>query len=324
MSQPEPEDWERQRLERAQRREQELRRLQRQRRLVGLGLLAVLAGVAAIVAVILLRGGSSHATKASAGRRSASTRRRKSGPARSRPRHVPTLALPANPPLRTVRVPILTYHRVNPLRPGAGAVEADLTIEPDVFAAEMAAIDRAGYHTVTQRQLFNALFKGAKLPPKPVLITADDGYMDDVKHILPVLKKHGMKATFYIITDRFKEPGFMNEDQVRALDQAGMDIGSHTHSHVDLTALSGAALRSEVAGSKRSLERVVGHPVQFFCYPSGRFDDAVVAAVRKADYVLAVTTQFGTSASSKAPLEIPRLHVGRGSTPQSVLALLGS
>jgi hypothetical protein len=127
--------------------------------------------------------------------------------ARPAPRRVTALVAPANAPSKSVKVPVLTYHRVNPLRKGANAIETDLTVEPATFTKEMLALKAKGYHSITQRQLFDALYTGGALPSKPVLITVDDGYVDDVKHILPALRGVGYKATFFIITDRFKEPG---------------------------------------------------------------------------------------------------------------------
>jgi peptidoglycan/xylan/chitin deacetylase (PgdA/CDA1 family) len=238
------------------------------------------------------------------------------------PRRVASLVPPANAPARSIRVPVLTYHRVNPLRAGANAVETDLTIEPRDFQAQIEALASAGYRSITQEQLFGALYRGRPLPPKPVMLTVDDGYVDDVRNILPVLRRAGMKATFFIITDRFREPGFMSPDQIRELDRAGMDIGDHSHTHTDLTALSGEALRAEVAGSRRRLERVLGHRVWAFCYPSGRHDDAVAQAVRDAGYTFAYTTEGGDVASTDGRLTIPRFHVGRGTSPQTLLSLI--
>lgn len=313
------------RQERARRRAAERGRARLQRRLAALGL-AVLIALAGGAAALLLTAGGRERPAPTGVAQKAPRGSQSGGGNGSQPaaRTVPALRLPANPAPRSVDLPILTYHRVNPLRPGAGAVETDLTIEPADFAVQMRAIHAAGYHTVTQRQLFEALFKGAKLPSRPVLLTFDDGYVDGVKHILPVLERHRMKGTFYMITSRFEEPGFMNQAQLRELDRAGMDIGSHTVDHVDLTTLPPGALAGELRRSKAKLERVLGHPVQFFCYPSGANNPTVAAAARRAGYVTAVTTRFGTSASARAPMTIPRLHVGRGSSPASVVALLRS
>jgi peptidoglycan/xylan/chitin deacetylase (PgdA/CDA1 family) len=99
-----------------------------------------------------------------------------------------------------------------------------------------------------------------------------------------------------------------------------MDIGAHTRTHVPLNAVPAPEMRNQVVGSKRDLQRVLGHFVYFFAYPYGAFSPAVVAEVRRAGFVLAVTTQGGTTESSLAPLTMPRIHVGRAQTPAGVIA----
>ena len=233
------------------------------------------------------------------------------------------LALPARFTPRTVRIPILTYHRVHRYATELKKSQPDLTVEPESFRAQMQALHDGGYRTITQRQLFDALYRGAALPAKPVLVSVDDGYVDDVTEILPVLRRLGMTATFYVITGRLHEQGFVNPDQVRQLEAARMDIGAHTRTHVNLPALPEAARRSEIDGSAADLRGVLGHPVYWFAYPYGAFSPPVVDEVRRAGFLLAVTTKAGVTASTAAPLEVPRIHVGRNATAASVLSLVG-
>jgi peptidoglycan/xylan/chitin deacetylase (PgdA/CDA1 family) len=216
------------------------------------------------------------------------------------------------------------YHRVHLFATELKKSVPGLTVEPSVFRAEMAALARGGFHTVSQDQLYEALFHGRPLPRKPVLITVDDGYIDGIKEILPVLRAHHMVATFYIITGRFHEPGFLNATEVRRLDAAGMDIGAHTQTHADLPPLPAAVRRREIAGSRRDLERVLGHPVYYFAYPYGAENSTVVSEVRRAGFVLAVTTAGGTRESSLAPLTMPRIEVVRTQTAGGVLACLSA
>ncbi len=234
-------------------------------------------------------------------------------------RTVPALIAPSNSPAQSVRVPVLTYHRVAPL---SAVGLTDLKVEPSNFVAELAALQTGGYHTISQIQLFDALYKGAKLPPKPVIISVDDGYVDDITRILPALQRFHMVATFFVITGRTTEPGFLTTGQIRQLDQAGMDVGDHTAHHVDLRLLTATQLRTETAGSKRVLEQVLGHPVYYFAYPFGAYNDAVVKAVRAAGFTLAYSTAGGTTESTAAPLTMPRVHVGRAETPGGLVSLL--
>ncbi len=235
-------------------------------------------------------------------------------------RTVPVLKPPANGPARSVQVPVLTYHRVHTM-PAVG--QPDLIVDPAVFGAELKAIHDAGYHPIHQAQLFDALYRGTRLPPKPIIISVDDGYVDDVRTILPDLERWHMVATFFVITGRTHEPGFVTADQIRELDRAGMDVGDHTAHHLDLPELTASELKSETAGSRHVLQSILGHPVYYFAYPFGAFNDTVAQAVRAAGFTMAYTTQGGITESTGAPLTMPRLHVGRDETPGGLLSLLG-
>ncbi|MHB8657409.1 MAG: polysaccharide deacetylase family protein [Solirubrobacteraceae bacterium] len=233
---------------------------------------------------------------------------------------VPALIPPPGAPLRSVHVPVLTFHRVHTM-PAVG--QPDLIVDPATFAAELGALHAAGFHTIHQWQLFDALYHGAALPSQPIIISVDDGYVDDVKTILPDLQRFGMVATFFVITGRVTEPGFLTAEQIRELDRAGMDVGDHTAHHVDLRLLSPAELQMETAGSKQTLQQVIGHPVYYFAYPFGTYNDSVIAALRAAGFSMAYTTAGGTTESTAAPFTMPRLHVGRSETPSGLVALLG-
>ncbi|MGZ4182997.1 MAG: polysaccharide deacetylase family protein [Solirubrobacteraceae bacterium] len=250
-----------------------------------------------------------HATHRSGGKRRATLRR-----------SVAVLEPPPGAPARTVHVPVLTYHRVHTM-PAVG--QLDLIVDPANFAAELQALHDGGYHPISQAQLFHALYEGKPLPPKPVLISVDDGYVDDVRTILPNLERWHMVATFFVITGRMAEPGFLNASQIRELDRAGMDVGDHTAHHVDLRLLTPSQLQAETAGSRNALEAVLGHPVYFFAYPFGDFNDRVVQAVHDAGFTMAYTTQGGTAESSASPLTMPRVHVGRSEDPRGLESILG-
>jgi peptidoglycan/xylan/chitin deacetylase (PgdA/CDA1 family) len=275
------------------------------------------SSVIALMLLLALAGCGASATGAGKPQKAAAqTRRRQT----EKKRTVPALIPPAHVAPRAVHVPVLTYHRVVKL-PAVG--QLDLIVDPSNFAAELAALKHAGYHTITQAQLFDALYKGAALPPKPIMISVDDGYVDDVRTILPELKRLHMVGTFFVITGRMSEPGFLDASQIRELDRSGMDVGDHTAHHVDLRLLTAPELRSETSGSRQVLQKVLGHPVYYFAYPFGAYNDTVIAAVRAAGFTMAYTTAAGTTESTDAPFTMPRIHVGRSETPGGLLSLLG-
>jgi peptidoglycan/xylan/chitin deacetylase (PgdA/CDA1 family) len=222
------------------------------------------------------------------------------------------LHLPAHPPDRRVVLPILMYHRVAPELPATGpSITRRLTVTRADFAAQMEWLKRHGWHAVTQRQVFDALERGARLPPKPIAITFDDGYRDVLWNASPVLSRLRMPATEYVITGRVSgsDVSFLTWPELRRLERAGIAIGSHTVTHRELTSLSSSDALAELSDSRRVLERRLGHPVQWLAYPAGAEDAGVVALARRAGYVLAVTTSPGTVQSAADPLELHRYEV---------------
>jgi len=236
------------------------------------------------------------------------------------------LVLPATLPARTLHVPILMYHRIDVLRPSLPAITRSLTVAPADFAAQMHWLAAHGYHTVTQLQLFQALERGRKLPAKPVVITFDDGYRDVLANAAPVLKRLAMHATAYVITSRISGPdvSFLSWAQLHALEQDGIEIGSHTVHHAEIPGLSDPEALQELIQSRHALELHLHHPVQWFAYPAGKFDARSEHLVRQAGYVLAVTTQPGSAQDATAPFALHRYEVLDTTGVAGLASMLGA
>ncbi|HEU5064977.1 MAG TPA: polysaccharide deacetylase family protein [Gaiellaceae bacterium] len=235
----------------------------------------------------------------------------------------PPLTLPAPLPNRQVRVPILMYHRVHATPP---ASQRPLTVHPADFARQMRWLKQHGYRTITQRELYEALFLGKRLGPKPILITFDDGYSEVFHKAVPVLKRLDMRATAYVISGRTlrSDTVFLTWHLLRALERDGVEIGSHTVEHRRLTSLSdGEALR-ELVQSRRAFERRLDHPVQWLAYPLGAYDSRIERLARRAGYVLAVTTEHGVVQSARSPLALRRLRILDSTGVSGLAAMLGS
>ncbi len=229
---------------------------------------------------------------------------------------------PSGSPARsTVTVPVLMYHRVAPRSTATNDVSLDLTVEPSAFRQQMRWLKAHGYTAVSQAEVFRAVEDGATLPAKPVLLTFDDGYVDAVKDVLPVLAPLRWPATFFIITSRIGERAFLDAAQLRRLSDAGMDIGSHTVDHLELPSLDDASRAQQLTASRGTLERLLGHPVRWFCYPAGRNDGASAAAVARAGYLLGYTTEGGSVLRADSLTRLPRVRVSGG---QSLDSFAGS
>jgi peptidoglycan/xylan/chitin deacetylase (PgdA/CDA1 family) len=279
----------------------QLRRRQlRRRRLLALG--GLLSVVVAIVA--LAAGGGHGETRTSEANRVAD----KAPPARAEV-HSDWVAHPGP-------VPILEYHVLGP--PPADAPYPELYVTRPDFHREMNWLDRNGYEGVTLDQVEQAWFHGGTLPRKPVVISFDDGYRPQFTYAMPELRRHGWPGVLNLKA----EGSDLYPSNVRAMIGAGWELASHTIHHLDLTTLDPEQLREEVSGSRAVLRRRYGVAVDNFCYPSGRYDETVIAALKAAGYVGAMTEVPG-EASRGVPYELGRYEVLGSSGVAGVAADLG-
>ena len=211
-----------------------------------------------------------------------------------------------------IRVPILMYHyiRINPdPRDWLGF---RLSVKPSDFAAQMDWLARSGYHPVTTLDLINYLSGARGLPSRPIILTFDDGYADFYTTAVPILRQHDFTAVAYVVSGFIGQQGYMSAGQIRSLQAAGFEIGSHTVHHLNLTAQSANSLNYELATSKQSLEGLLGRPVTAFCYPSGRFGRREADAVAAAGYQDATTTLGGSYRTMAGRYTWSRLRVSGG------------
>ena len=194
-------------------------------------------------------------------------------------------------------VPVLMYHVLG--NPSAGTPYPELWVSPADFAGQMTWLQQHGYHVVTLGQVFRYWRRGVALPPKPVVASFDDGYLSDFTAAMPTLRRHGWPGVLNLVLANLK-PGDISQWQVRRLIKAGWEIDAHTLTHADLTALGPSQLQHEVAGSRAVIQHRFGQPADFFCYPAGRYNTEVVAAVRAAGYLGATTENPGLASPGQA------------------------
>lgn len=227
--------------------------------------------------------------------------------------------------VRSVRVPILMYHYVSQPPPEADVYRKDLSVTPAQFESHVQALQDAGYQSIPLADLVSYLATGQpELPAKGVVLTFDDGYVDNYDNALPVLQKYGFTATIFVITDfvDMQRPGYATWAQLAEMHAAGLDIGSHSRDHADLSGRDVDFLVWQALGSRQMIESRLGFTPRVFCYPAGRYDDLAIQVVRSADYWGAVTTQQGVTHASDAPFELTRVRVRGSHTAVDLLRLL--
>ncbi|MBA3945347.1 MAG: polysaccharide deacetylase family protein [Herpetosiphonaceae bacterium] len=207
---------------------------------------------------------------------------------------VPTSAEQAVPP-QTVNVPILTYHyiSVNP-DPVHDPLRTALAVEPKVFGEQLDWLIKEGYTTVSLDDVYYALKFGFALPPKPVVLSFDDGYRDFYLNAWPLLRARHMQATIFLISDVLDQPPYLTSAMVRALAASPLiTVGAHTRTHPPLATLSTTQSLDQIVGSKHKLEQLIGRRVNHFCYPYGSYNETTIAQVMAAGFKTATTTHSG-------------------------------
>ena len=212
---------------------------------------------------------------------------------------------------RSLCVPILMYHYISTPPADADAIRLDLSVPPERFEQHLQYLRAQGYTSIALRDLILALQSGHPLPEKAIVLTFDDGYRDNYLHAFPLLLKYGFKGTFFIITAYIDEqrPQYVSWEQVVAMHRAGMEIGSHAYTHVDLRNRSADYLVWQMLGSKEAIEARIGEPVRFFCYPAGKYDDLAIEVAHSANYWGAVTVEGGIEHTSDALFELKRVRI---------------
>lgn len=212
---------------------------------------------------------------------------------------------------RTVNVPILMYHYISEPPSPNDSLRVGLSVPPEKFAAEMQLLADQGYHTVTLLDVYTYLQNGQPLPTNPVVLTFDDGYIDNYQFAFPILKKYGFIGTFFILSGPIdnNNPNYLTWDMVKEMSDSGMDIELHSRDHVDLRNRSFQYLVFQIVGGRQTIEAHTGRPIHFMAYPSGDHDAAVLRFLPSADFWGAVTTQSGRLHSIRDALTWTRVRI---------------
>lgn len=205
-------------------------------------------------------------------------------------------------------VPILMYHNI-------GYEESSFFVSPENFVKQLEYIKENDYAVITLDELVRSI-RDKKSLKKKVVITIDDGYKDSFKYAYPVLKKFGFSATIFLVTDfigkdtKWPEKEFLNWDEIRIMSKNGIFFGGHTKTHFNLGYFNDESVAlDEIAGSKRAIEEKIGMSVDYFCYPSGAFNENSKQLVKQAGYRGACTTNRGFAKFNSDIYELKRIKV---------------
>jgi peptidoglycan/xylan/chitin deacetylase (PgdA/CDA1 family) len=269
--------------------------------------LTIIVGVLVVVAIALvlitgpLKPGAENAGRSSAAVTTAAGTDSASKPATA----TPAAPKPATGDYRGP-VPILMYHVIK--APTASTPMAELWTPAETFKATIELLKKEGYNGVTLDQVWQAWNGGPGLPAKPLVISFDDGYLSHTVTAKPILQAAGWPGVLNLEGKNIGKGG-LTTTQVEGLIAAGWEIDSHTLTHPDLTASDDASLKTELVDSRKLLQEKFNVPANFFCYPAGKNDARVRAAVEAAGYKGATTVEPGIASKSDNPYELPRIRV---------------
>jgi peptidoglycan/xylan/chitin deacetylase (PgdA/CDA1 family) len=220
------------------------------------------------------------------------------------------------------------YHNID--TPPKGARIPNLYVTPRMFRFQMWFLKKSGFKVLSLTDLLASVAAGNRTD-NLVAITFDDGYRDFYENAYPILKQYAYPSTVYVVSElagKFNTWDSENEivskplmdwDMIREVSKQGVEIGSHSRSHPQLSTLSVEALQEELQGSKSALEKKLNTKVDHFCYPYGNLDPSVKEAVQKAGYRSAVTTQRGHVVERFDSFLLPRIPIKLITNPVTFL-----
>ncbi|MGN6431544.1 MAG: polysaccharide deacetylase family protein [Gaiellaceae bacterium] len=217
-------------------------------------------------------------------------------------------------------VPILMYHVIG--TPPPGTPFPDLYVGREDFALQLAWLHAHGYHAISLRRVYDYWRRGDALPPRPIVLTFDDGYPQDFTRVRPLLAQRHWPGVLNLAVRNLLD-GKLTVRQIRLMIRQGWEVDAHTINHIDLTTLGPSALHHEVAGSRTWIRRRFHVPVDFFCYPSGRYNARVISAVRSAGFLGATIEGAGSASPRDGFFTLPRIRVSRSDGVSGLAAKLG-
>ena len=223
---------------------------------------------------------------------------------------------------------ILMYHSIG--KPPKGVKTPNLYVTPKMFKFQMWYLKWAGFNVLSLKDLIASVQKDEK-NAKRIALTFDDGYQDFYENAYPVLRRYGYPSTVFIIPGLMggkNDWDFSHENAAKPLmdwktvieiSKNGVDIGSHTKTHPCLLDLSPHEIAVEAIDSKREIEKRLDRPIEFFCYPYGKYNAGAREEIRKAGYAGAISTLRGCVEKPFDPFGLKRVPVKLTTNPLSFM-----
>lgn len=220
------------------------------------------------------------------------------------------------------KIPIITYHHVLlfDANEHKKTQRSPFTLAMDRFFEHMEFIAENGYRTIHLDQLLDRVSSQSTRNEndRVVVITFDDGWVDNFEHAFPILNAFGLIATFFVITGKIGSKGYMSWEQLLELKNHGMRIESHTHDHIPLEFLSKAEIQRQLSNSRTFLEDKLNDNAWHISFPHGSYNKLVLDTAKEMEFRTCGTSNFGYVSESSDPYEMPRILIRKNTNKARV------
>ncbi|MBM7870645.1 peptidoglycan/xylan/chitin deacetylase (PgdA/CDA1 family) [Clostridium pascui] len=201
-------------------------------------------------------------------------------------------------------IPVLMYHSIS------NRTGNEIQLSKNLFEAQMKLLKDKNYTTLSLDELYDFINYNKPIPKKSVVLTFDDGYVDNYLNAYPILKKYNFRATIFVITDNVdKYSHTINSPQIKEMSLNGIDIMSHTEKHENLLTLTYDKQLYSLKTSKNFLEKVTNKKVDYIAYPYGKWNKDTLKAAQDAGYTMAFSTSGTWTDKSDGIYKLDRVYI---------------
>lgn len=200
--------------------------------------------------------------------------------------------------------PILMYHSIDDQWG-----RAKLSVSPSQFREQMKFLRQGCYNVIPLTKLADLIERGGRIPHNTVVITFDDGNLNNYTNAFSILKEFKIPATVFLVSDWIGKEGFLATDQIKEMSASGIEFGSHTATHPSMSGLSKEELRREIFLSKKGIKAAVGIDAETFCFPFGGRNPQARAELIEAGFKAACITFPRDDSVKLDPYELKRIKI---------------
>jgi peptidoglycan/xylan/chitin deacetylase (PgdA/CDA1 family) len=230
-----------------------------------------------------------------------------------------------------MQVQVLMYHRICP---NGEAYESEFVVNQRVFRGQLEYLASHGYYTPPMSEVLSSSPQLKSNNRHPILLTFDDGYLDNYTQAFPLLKEFGFSATIFLVADpairtnswedhsAIPETRLLEHHQIREMQESGIEFGAHGFSHTRFTQLDNRSLMDELKRSRATIEQILGSSVDALAYPYGSVDSRVKRIVKDAGFKGAFATNSGPLSFHADMFEIRRVLIRNSMNDVYLYAIL--